>query len=130
MVRTWREYFRPDRSHVCLTQPSQPYQDSVDQSGSIAATAQNISTLIGASVFIGIAAAVQLSYTMIIGELVPIKDRGYWYAVTLVPVIPFAFFGAFLCKFLFVWSIRRKLITDLISAQLFEYSPRFGPKPS
>lgn len=62
----------------------------------IAATAQNISTLIGASVFIGIAAAVQLSYTMIIGELVPIKDRGYWYAVTLVPVIPFAFFGAFL----------------------------------
>lgn len=62
----------------------------------IGATATNIKTLIGASVFIGTATSVQLAYPVIIGELVPIKDRGYWYAVTLVPVIPFAFFGAFL----------------------------------
>ncbi|EXJ87481.1 hypothetical protein A1O3_04441 [Capronia epimyces CBS 606.96] len=62
----------------------------------VAATASNIRTLIGASVFIGIAASVQLSYTMIVGELVPIKHRGYWYFLTLIPVIPFAFFGAYL----------------------------------
>lgn len=65
----------------------------------MAATATQIPTIIGASVFIGIAAAVQLSYTMIIGELVPIKHRGYWYFVVLIPVIPFAFFGAYLCEY-------------------------------
>ena len=35
---------------------------------------------------------------MVIGELVPIKLRGYWYFVTVIPVVPFAFFGAYLCK--------------------------------
>ena len=65
---------------------------------SIAATARNIPTLIGASLFIGFAAAVQLSYTMIIGELVPVKSRGYWYFFTVIPVVPFAFFGAWLCE--------------------------------
>ena len=69
-----------------------------DQAHSIAATANDITTIIGASVFIGISAAVALSYTMIVGELVPIKHRGYWYFITLVPVVPFAFFGAFLCE--------------------------------
>jgi hypothetical protein len=64
----------------------------------MAATAKDIRTLIGASLFIGFAAAVQLSYTMIIGELVPIKLRGYWYFITVIPVVPFAFFGAYLCE--------------------------------
>lgn len=41
----------------------------------IAATAQSVNTLIGATVILGIAAATQLSYFYVMGELVPMKYR-------------------------------------------------------
>jgi hypothetical protein len=64
----------------------------------MSATAKNINTLIGASVFIGFQGAVGLSYFMLVGELVPIKDRGFWYFAILIPCTPFALFGAYICK--------------------------------
>ncbi|KAH0829694.1 hypothetical protein AYO21_10601 [Fonsecaea monophora] len=62
----------------------------------VSAVARNISSLIGASVLIGLAASVSLTFYSAAGELVPIKDRGYWYFAIFVPVIPFGMFSAWL----------------------------------
>ena len=62
------------------------------------AVAKSIPTIIGGNVFIGIAAAVSLSFYYAAGELVPVKDRGYWYFAIFVPVIPFAMIGSFIGK--------------------------------
>ena len=63
----------------------------------IAATVNNINTIIGATALIGLAGAVQLSYTALTGKLVPIKPRGYWFLAIVIPVVPLAFFGGYLC---------------------------------
>ena len=41
----------------------------------VGATAENVNQLIGANVLIGLSAATQLSFTYVLGELVPVKDR-------------------------------------------------------
>ena len=54
----------------------------------IGATAQNVSTLTGATAIIGIGASTQLSYYYVLGELVPMKYRFLANAVVYLMEIP------------------------------------------
>jgi MFS family permease len=59
----------------------------------IGASAQTIEMLIATNCINGIAAAGQLSFSVVLGELVPNKDRGIYNAVILSTSLPFAVFG-------------------------------------
>ena len=59
----------------------------------IGAVAQNIDTLIGANLCNGLAAAGQLSFGIILGELVPNKLRGVAVNAVFVTSLPFAGMG-------------------------------------
>ena len=48
------------------------------KTNSVAATATSIPSLIVANIFIGLGAAVQISFVSFLGELVPVRDRGIW----------------------------------------------------
>jgi hypothetical protein len=54
------------------------------------ATAKNIDTLVGANLMNGIAAAGQLSFGIILGELVPNKQRGPIVTLVFSSSMPFA----------------------------------------
>lgn len=56
----------------------------------IGCTAQSIEQLIGANLCNGIAAAGQLSFGIILGELVPNKQRGPWITLVFLSSLPFA----------------------------------------
>jgi MFS family permease len=64
----------------------------------IAATAPNLNALIASNVFIGLGAAVQLSYGTGVQELVPYNKRGLIAAFILTFVIPGAVFGPVIAK--------------------------------
>ncbi|EHK97415.1 putative Uncharacterized MFS-type transporter yusP [Glarea lozoyensis 74030] len=59
----------------------------------IGASAQSVNMLIGTNCLNGLAAAGQLSFSVIIGELVPNRQRGPFNALVLSTSIPFAVFG-------------------------------------
>ena len=59
----------------------------------VAATAKNVGALIAAETMIGIAAAGQLSFGIVIGELVPNKIRGPAVTIIFLAAFPFAVFG-------------------------------------
>lgn len=59
----------------------------------IGASAQSVNQLIGTNCLNGLAAAGQLSFNVVIGELVPNKLRGPFNALVLSTSIPFAVFG-------------------------------------
>lgn len=59
----------------------------------IAAASQSIEMLIAANTINGIAASGQLSFSVILGELVPNRQRGPYNAVVLATSVPFAVFG-------------------------------------
>lgn len=59
----------------------------------IGATAKDVNVLIGATVFIGIAAAVQLSYPLLVMEIVPNKYRGWAQGIITFLVLPSLGFG-------------------------------------
>ncbi|KAH8651859.1 fungal trichothecene efflux pump [Tricladium varicosporioides] len=59
----------------------------------IGASAQSVNMLIGTNCLNGLAAAGQLSFSVIIGELVPNKQRGPFNALVLSTSVPFAVFG-------------------------------------
>jgi hypothetical protein len=54
----------------------------------ICATAQSINMLIGGMTIIGVAAATQLSYYYVMGELVPMKHRLAFNGLCYVLLIP------------------------------------------
>ena len=54
----------------------------------IAATANKVTTLIGSSVFMGIAGATQVIYPMLVAEIVPNKWRGFAQAAITCAVFP------------------------------------------
>ena len=56
----------------------------------IGAVAQNVETLIGANLCNGIAAAGQLSFAIVLGELVPNKQRGPVVTLVFMSSLPFA----------------------------------------
>ena len=64
----------------------------------IAATAPNLNALIASNVFIGLGAAVQLSYGTGVQELVPYNKRGLIAAFILTFVIPGAVSGPVIAK--------------------------------
>lgn len=64
----------------------------------IGATAKNIDTLIGANLCNGLAAAGQLSFGIILGELVPNKQRGPIVTLVFLSALPFAVFGPIIAR--------------------------------
>lgn len=63
--------------------------------------AQNIETLIAANVFNGIASAGQLSFGIVLGELVPNKWRGPMVTLVFFSSLPFAVFGPIIARSLY-----------------------------
>jgi MFS family permease len=64
----------------------------------IGATARNVNTLIGANVLNGIGAAGQLSFPIILGELIPNKQRGPANGVVFLTSMPIAVFGPIIAR--------------------------------
>ena len=56
----------------------------------VGATAKSIDTLIGANLLNGLAAAGQLSFGIVLGELVPNKHRGPIATLVFLSSLPFA----------------------------------------
>ena len=54
----------------------------------VSATAADINTLIGASLFIGIGGATQVLYPLLVHEIVPNKYRGFAQAAIMAAVFP------------------------------------------
>ncbi|TKA76207.1 hypothetical protein B0A55_06592 [Friedmanniomyces simplex] len=59
----------------------------------IGASAQSIEMLLATNTLNGVAAAGQLSFNVVLGELVPKKQRGTYNAIVLSTSVPFAVFG-------------------------------------
>jgi MFS family permease len=59
----------------------------------LGATSKDINMLIGATVFIGIAAAIQLSYPLLVMEIIPNKYRGWGQGMITLLVLPSLGFG-------------------------------------
>lgn len=64
----------------------------------LGAAAQNIVTLIFAQVFIGLALAAQLSFSIALAELIPNKWRGYNNALLFFMAVPFSTFGPVIAR--------------------------------
>ena len=94
----------------------------------VGATAQNINTLIGANLLNGIAAAGQLSFGIVLGELVPNKQRGPIVTLCFYSSLPFAVFGPLIAR-LFIqntsagwrWSYYIGIIFSVIALALFQF---------
>lgn len=64
----------------------------------IGGTAQKITQLIVGNALIGIAAGVQLTFTVVISELLPAKWRGYGIGALFFSSVPFAAFGPVIAR--------------------------------
>jgi hypothetical protein len=64
----------------------------------IAGQAQNMPTLIGAQVFLGLSGPSAAAFQMFLGELVPVSHRGYWNALALGCATPMQMFGPIVGK--------------------------------
>ncbi|KAJ0121963.1 trichothecene efflux pump [Diaporthe amygdali] len=98
----------------------------------IGSCAQNVETLIVANLCNGIASAGQLSFNVVMGELVPNKWRGPVNSIILLSSLPFAVFGPVIARSLFNntvskwrWSYYMGDILGVITLVLywFFYSP-------
>ena len=92
----------------------------------IGASAQNISMLIATNCINGLAAAGQLSFHIILGELVPNALRGPVNALILVTSVPFAVFGPPVARALYAhtalqwrWSYILGVMVNAIAVILF-----------
>jgi len=70
----------------------------------VGGTAKNVNSLIGANVLIGMAAAGQLSFSYSIGELVPIKHRGFVLAIAFTAATPFSALGSYIGRLFVVYT--------------------------
>jgi MFS family permease len=88
----------------------------------VCATAKNIPTVIGGSALCGLAAAVQLTFTFVIAELVPNRLRPMVNAGIFITTFPFAAFGGLIAQ-LFIantekswrWTYYLNIITCSLS---------------
>jgi MFS family permease len=94
----------------------------------VGATAQNINTLIGANLMNGIAAAGQLSFGIIMGELVSNKMRGVAVTVIFLSSLPFAVFGPSIARAFILhtgagwrWSYYLGIIVSTLSGILYQF---------
>ncbi|KAL3486870.1 fungal trichothecene efflux pump [Aspergillus germanicus] len=92
------------------------------------ARATYVEMLIGANVFNGIAAAGQLSFGIILGELVPNKYRGVIVTIVFMSSLPFAVFGPVIARLLIQnteqgwrWSYYIGLILAVIATGLYHF---------
>ncbi|KAF2500435.1 fungal trichothecene efflux pump [Lophium mytilinum] len=102
----------------------------------IGANAHNINTLIGANLCNGLAAAGQLSFGIVLGELVPNKHRGPWVTLVFLSSLPFAVFGPIIARTFILqtaakwrWSYYLGIIMSgltLILYQVFYHPPSFS----
>jgi MFS family permease len=92
----------------------------------VGATAKTVPTLIGANCLTGVAAAVQLSFAVVISELVPNKWRGYSIGALFFSSMPFAAFGPVIARAFILntsagwrWSYYLNIIVSGITVVLF-----------
>ena len=94
----------------------------------VAATAKNVGALIAAETMIGIAAAGQLSFGIVIGELVPNKIRAPAITIIFLSALPFAVFGPSIGR-AFIdntaaswrWSYYIGIICNAIALALYQF---------
>src|ERR1700761_2517547 len=101
----------------------------------VGATAQSINQLIGANACNGLAAAGQLSFGIILGELVPNKQRGPIVTLTFFSSMPFAVFGPVIARSFILntssawrWSYYLGIIMEVVALVLYQFlyhPPRF-----
>lgn len=101
----------------------------------VGGTAQSIDQLIGANACNGLAAAGQLSFGIILGELVPNKLRGPIVTITFMSSLPFAVFGPVIARAFILntssgwrWSYYLGIIFEVITLVLYQFlyhPPRF-----
>lgn len=101
----------------------------------VGSTAQSINQLIGANACNGLAAAGQLSFGIILGELVPNKQRGPIVTLTFFSSMPFAVFGPVIARSFIEntsskwrWSYYLGIIMEVVALVLYQFlyhPPRF-----
>ncbi|CAK7234211.1 hypothetical protein SBRCBS47491_008870 [Sporothrix bragantina] len=98
----------------------------------IACTAHNVPVLIVGSAFIGIGAGVQLSFGMVVGELIPNKHRGFGISCIFVSALPLTVFGPVVIRSMILhmgagwrWSyyFNVMLLTVVVALFYFCYHP-------
>lgn len=94
----------------------------------ICCTAKDVPTVIGGSVFIGLAASVQLTFTFVIAELVPNKFRPVVNSILFIVTLPFGAFGGLIAQLLirntaqrWRWDYYISIITCGLSLILFAF---------
>ncbi|KAK7191532.1 hypothetical protein DPSP01_011049 [Paraphaeosphaeria sporulosa] len=94
----------------------------------VGGTAKNIDTLVGANLMNGIAAAGQLSFGIVLGELVPNKHRGPIVTLVFVSSLPFAVFGPIIARTFILktaagwrWSYYLGIILSGITIILYQF---------
>ncbi|CAO2654543.1 Nn.00g112760.m01.CDS01 [Neocucurbitaria sp. VM-36] len=102
----------------------------------VGGTAKNIDTLVGANLMNGIAAAGQLSFGIVLGELVPNKHRGPIVTLVFLSSLPFAVFGPIIARTFILktaagwrWSYYLGIIfsgVTLILYQFFYHPPSYN----
>lgn len=90
------------------------------------ATAKDIDTIIGGTVFIGLAGAVQVSFSFVLMELVANKHRAYLTGLLFLSTCPVAAFGPLLARTFAAytdikwrWNYHINLIANVIAFVLF-----------
>lgn len=102
----------------------------------VGARASYVEMLIAANVFNGFSAAGQLSFGIILGELVPNKYRGVIVTVVFMSSLPFAVFGPIIARLLILhttlgwrWSYYIGLILGVLAIVLYHFlyhPPRYA----
>jgi len=102
----------------------------------VGATAKDINQLIGANGCNGLAAAGQLSFGIILGELVPNKQRGPIVTLVFFSSMPFAVFGPVIARSFILktslgwrWSYILGIILEVITLVLYQFlyhPPKFA----
>ncbi|OAG00721.1 siderophore iron transporter [Paraphaeosphaeria sporulosa] len=92
----------------------------------INATAKDINTILGGTVFIGLAGAVQVSFSFVLMELVANKHRAVLTGFLFLTTCPLAAFGPLIARALAAytalgwrWNYYLNLITNVLSVLLF-----------
>lgn len=104
----------------------------------VCATAKTVPTVIGGSVLCGLAAAVQLTFSFVIAELVPNRARPVVNAGIFITTLPFSAFGSLIAD-LFIantarswrWTYYLNIITcglSIILLVLFYFPPGWDAK--
>ncbi|KAL5119952.1 hypothetical protein ACEQ8H_002050 [Pleosporales sp. CAS-2024a] len=95
---------------------------------SVGGTAHSVNTLIAANAFNGVAAAGQLSFGIVLGELVPNKQRGPIVSLVFFSSMPFAVFGPIIARKLidstaagWRWSYYLGIIFGVITVALYQF---------